>query len=163
MHSDETIDVCAPFWAFPGEHGLLGGAAETHGGDFRKLDAGAAAAAVGQTGSSNNNNNNINKNKEEEESDAGLYHHRFDGMMDVDVDGGSGGPAGEVEEHIADNVDGFLDDFLALAGGGDGDIAEEDLNWLEDMDPAAFLPPPPPPPSGSPATAAPGHAAADHD
>ncbi|CAM9879091.1 unnamed protein product [Hapterophycus canaliculatus] len=138
MHSDETIDVFSPFWAFPGAHGHLGSAVDTHNNDKPSKPDVSGAAVAEQTSSSSSSNN---------DKEMGAVEHRMENDI-MDVGGGLsfGGLAGEVEQ-IADNVDGFLDDFLALGGGADGEIAEEDLCWLEEMDPTAFLPPPPLPPS----------------
>ncbi|CAM9244664.1 unnamed protein product [Ectocarpus sp. 12 AP-2014] len=149
MHDDETIAIHAPFWAFSGAHrpveestvdgssglktcnaggGINNSCSSETGAAGSGESASAAAAAPGKSSSINNSG----------------------GGRDVVVDGHEG--------DIADNVDGFLDEFMALAGGiaddsdygmmldeggggGGPAISEEDLVFLADMDLADFLPP----------------------
>ncbi|CAM9350433.1 unnamed protein product [Ectocarpus sp. 8 AP-2014] len=156
MHNDETIiSMYAPFWACSGAHRPVEGTVDS---SDRKINAGGnngnseveagggsaatvpAAGTLGKNKSSsitiNNNESGENQRKQLDSMDVGL-----------DVSG---------EGDIADNVDGFLDEFIALAGdddygdsmmleegcggGGGAAISEEDLAYLADMDLADFLP-----------------------
>ena len=140
MHDGETIDLCAPFGAFPGAPGRKNHLIGTVDNNGDAINAGSVTKVDGTGGG-----------VEPEQLDV------------IEFSGGGN------DNHIADNVDGFLDDFLALVddsgsggegmddlmdtagdsnGSGNGGIAEEDLCWLEDMDLAAFLPPPAAPDAG---------------
>ncbi|CAM9672816.1 unnamed protein product [Ectocarpus sp. 4 AP-2014] len=156
MHNDETItSMYAPFWACSGAHRPVEGTVDSNdrkinaGGNNGNSEVGAgggsaatvpAGGTLGKNKSSssiiNNNESGENQRKQLDSMDVGL-----------NVTG---------EGDIADNVDGFLDEFIALAGGDDyGDsmmleegceggggatISEEDLAYLADMDLADFLP-----------------------
>jgi len=82
MHNGETMDVYAPFSAFPG-------------GALRLKDPSEEVDG--------------NKKNNESNSFTSFEHQELDVM---ELAGG--------EEGIADNVDGFLDDFVALVGSGPG-------------------------------------------
>ncbi|CAN0545675.1 unnamed protein product [Ectocarpus sp. 12 AP-2014] len=155
MHDDEAIiSMYAPFWACSGAHRPVEGMVDSSdrkmnaGGNNGNSEVGAgggsaatvpAPGTLGKNKSSSiiiNNNNESGENKQLDSMDVGL-----------DVSG---------EGDIADNVDGFLDEFIALAGnddygdsimveegcegGGGAAISEEDLAYLADMDLADFLP-----------------------
>ncbi|CBJ26657.1 expressed unknown protein [Ectocarpus siliculosus] len=156
MHNDETIiSMYAPFWACSGAHRPVEGTVDSSdrkinaGGNNGNSEVGAgggsaatapAAGTLGKNKSSsiiiNNNESGENQRKQLDSMDVGL-----------NVSG---------EGDIADNVDGFLDEFIALAGdddygdsmmleegcegGGGAAISEEDLAYLADMDLADFLP-----------------------
>ncbi|CAM9601599.1 unnamed protein product [Ectocarpus sp. 13 AM-2016] len=153
MHDDETIiSMYAPFWECSGAHRPVEGTVDRSerkinaGGNTGESEVGAgggsvatvpAAGTLGKTKSSNIViNNESGENKQLDSMDVGLN--------------GSG------EGDIADNVDGFLDEFIALAGnddygdsimveegcggGGGAAISEEDLVYLADMDLDNFLP-----------------------
>ncbi|CAM9905630.1 unnamed protein product [Ectocarpus sp. 12 AP-2014] len=153
MHDDETIiSMYAPFWACSGAYRPVEGTVDSSdpkinaGGNNGNSEVGAgggsaatvpAAGTLGKTKSSNIIiNNKSGENKQLDSMDVRL-----------NVSG---------EGDIADNVDGFLDEFIALAGnddygdsimveegcegGGGAAISEEDLAYLADMDLADFLP-----------------------
>ncbi|CAB1117917.1 unnamed protein product [Ectocarpus sp. CCAP 1310/34] len=153
MHDDETIiNMYAPFRACSGAHRPLKGTVDSSrrkinaGGNNGNSEVGAgggSTATVPAAGTLCKNKNSIiitenesGENKQLDSMDVGL-----------NVSG---------EGDIADNVDGFLDEFIALAGDDDyGDsmmleegcegeggaaISEEGLAYLADMDLADFLP-----------------------
>eukprot|EP00752_Nemacystus_decipiens_P011805 g10474.t1 len=157
MHDGETMDLFAPFGAFPGaprhQNHLMGTVdndGNNNSGDA--INAGSIAK-VGVTAPPRGGPTNAGET--DGTGAGGVEPQRLD---NIELNDGVG-------DNIADNVDGFLDDFLALVddagsggegmdvlmdtrdtdgdanGNSDGNIAE-DLNWLDDMDLAAFLPPP---------------------
>eukprot|EP00903_Cladosiphon_okamuranus_P017545 g16159.t1 len=143
MHDGETIDVFAPFGAFSGasrnKNHLIG-----------TVDNNSA-------GRNNNNGETMSVGSSTKIGGGGDYGVEPQQLDNAELNGGT--DRNDNDNNIADNVDGFLDEFFALVGSsgggetmddfmdtdgngnGSGDIAEVGLDWLDDMEPSAFLPP----------------------
>ncbi|CAM9592610.1 unnamed protein product [Ectocarpus sp. 13 AM-2016] len=148
MHDDETIAMHAPFWAFSGAHRPVKDSTVDGSSGHKTNNAGSGMnnSCSGETGAAGGGESAVAAATAPGKSSS----INNSGSRDVVVDGHEG--------NIADNVDGFLDEFMALAGGIDDDsdygvmldegeggggpaISEEDLVFLADMDMADFLPP----------------------